>query len=746
MNQPVAFPSPVVTARGGESGLDFQTLAPVPGDGPSWTHDINQSILAATAGHDSTRAAMSPQVSREEGTSTVADTWASAQAIDAYVQPDQVNFANWLLDPPDSQTGNYELPEFPFLDYSMVYSPADTWGLEQVVNPDNLETRNQQCRSTSTPQEEFSTQFNAHLNITEDCRSSIANTLKSFLTKKRPPALSNIRQGSLLSTTDYCLFPDVTTDILRSYLAAFWQHVAKQMPILHQPTFSASSCHQHLLLAMVALGAAQLVRLSPKGTMQDHKDLADLVVINLRWEILTDDDAQPPMQLWAAQALLLIELYEKMYSTRSLHERAHIYHASTITLLRRGNPLVARDGSETPPSGMPTRCVTPDEANVGCMAVPADGPSQHWRRWSRVESMKRVVFAAFQMDALHAVLFGHESALFPYEVRLALPCDDTIWDAGTPEEVERLEASFSMHGVKSINFLDGLKRCLHGQEAQSHHDGRIILMSGLLSVSWHLSKRETHLQFLETVPVAIEQERWRLLLHNAFGSWRRSFEQALSGTRTHRSRKTQSADRSPDPAVLFHLANITARVDIVDLQILAGSKRLLGRKVSGREHTRVVHRMRQWAATDISRTAVHHAFKLLHETLTPSNGGKTARAPRTILQSNYACRADPSIYRPWVLYLAALTTWASQYCSAQSVRAPVSWKQAELLHDTALRYVCTCADVQNAERLPLVTSSQGCCALLQLLAEDFANAESELLIEACKRLRQCQVLLNGAVI
>lgn len=121
----------------------------------------------------------------------------------------------------------------------------------------------------------------------------------------------------------------------------------------------------------------------------------------------TDNDAQPPVQLWAAQALLLVEFYEKQCSTRKLHERAHIHHASTLTLLRRGSPLVGRSGSESPSSEMPTRYGSPVNNGETIQHRSTSHVDSWWIHWVRNESFNRVVFTAFQMDTLHAVMFGH---------------------------------------------------------------------------------------------------------------------------------------------------------------------------------------------------------------------------------------------------------------------------------------------------------------------------------------------------
>lgn len=210
--------------------------------------------------------------------------------------------------------------------------------------------------------------------------------------------------------------------------------VADKISQVHEPTFSASRCQPLLLLAILALGAGAIVKTQPKGALQDYRAFADFVATNLRWEIFTHDDAQPPVHLWVAQSLLLLEHYEKMFSTRQLHERAHIHHSSTLTLLRRGNPMVGRTESETPPSGPPTRATSPAPGTSHIDSSVNPETKSWWKRWVSNESMNRVVFAAFQMDTLHASMFGHSADLLPHELRLQLPCDDSLWTATSAEE------------------------------------------------------------------------------------------------------------------------------------------------------------------------------------------------------------------------------------------------------------------------------------------------------------------------
>lgn len=652
------------------------------------------------------------------------------------------NFVTWLFDSPGSQQQNFDLSNYlPYVDFGLDYcSPTnDFWQFESNQATTDVSTGNLVITtpaSNALCEDPNNYGLNDSVRVSTRCRSKIVNSVNSFLEKKRPPGLrDSVREQDLLFSPDGVNLPNLTTKVLHDCLDSFWSRVAIQLPVIHQQTFSSEDCQALLLLAMLMLGAGQIVRSHPIGTRSDYRAFADLIAINLRWEIFPE--AEPPITLWVAQALLLLEFYEKLFSSRRLHERAYIHHASTLALLRRGSPMVGHAEDEEPP----TRCPSP-----GVTAQYVKGPSKQgswWRRWARNESWHRVVFAALQMDTLHAVAFGHESSILPYEIRLPLPCDDSIWSAQSPEDVWRLEETFSMHGISQQPFLDSLKRCLHGHEVHSNHGARIILGSGLLSVGWHIRRRERNQQFLESNPSAHDQERWRSLLLNAYTHWCQSFQKALEKSRAHSRILVSEKDVVFDPSILYRLAFITSHVDILDTQLFAGYKRLLGRKITDKDHIACATRMRSWAATSSSKVAVSHAFRLLDETLLDQNSRSSRQPLSHVTTKHYTCRTDASIYRPWILYLAVLTIWSYQYASGPRPSQTASQGlDADQLpgQDIAYSYIRRCAE-SGIDSSSGQMFAQGCGAICKLLAQDFALAEWELLLEASRTLGSCAAMI-----
>lgn len=638
----------------------------------------------------------------------------------------QENFAAWLFDP---QTN--------YADYNMTSIPFLEAGLESTFNNnihydyESMASRSQ-IDTTSPGQIEASDEL-----LSEARRQELLHWFQLFR-KKQPKYESAIANLARESGGDLSA---LNLDMMRDCLKEFWDYVSPRLPIVHQNTFLANRCPILLLLVMVALGAASLRNRDLTGQLAEYGAFADVIISSARWEILTSDDAVPPISLWAAQALLLLEFYEKLYTTRRFHERAHIYHSSYLTLLRRGSPLIGRAGSESPPESNHFDSDRQDSS------ISPDARSW-WVRWAETESMHRVVFAAFVLDIVHAAMFGHAADMAAHEIRLPLPCDDNLWMANSPDELRQLDANLRMYGVKQVSFLDGLKSALHGKEVKTHSFGRMIIMSGLLSVGWHLSHRETHLKWLDTRSPAPEtQETWSGTLLHAFDNWKYSFDGAMSDSVSD-SQGQRSCPNGPinNASVLYHLAHISLHVNIVDCQVFAGAKRLIGRRVSSRDYTNAVKRMTSWAKLASTRHAILHAFKLLYQALVqpPSkrrNGGYPLEA------APYSVRSEVDPHRPWIMYYAVLSIWSFvQAISQPSGRGYPS----HLAHSNPNSYTKMVEYLSNVSALNVLDERtaavlhDGLPELLYFMEGILGECSSELLVEARARLKACRGMLVGA--
>lgn len=119
---------------------------------------------------------------------------------------------------------------------------------------------------------------------------------------------------------------------------------------------------------------------------------------------------------------------------------------------------------------------------------------------------------------------------------------------------------------------------------------------------------------------------------------------------------------------LYRIAHVTLYTNIIDLQILAGLPKIMGKPVKQDLATTVWIRMSSsWAGSEGAAKAVQHALKLLNETLfsRPNLDYLTARQQRPgNLDGGYGQfqrmdhALDGVMHGKWCLYLATLTLWA----------------------------------------------------------------------------------------
>ncbi|KAJ5539074.1 hypothetical protein N7513_007406 [Penicillium frequentans] len=489
--------------------------------------------------------------------------------------------------------------------------------------------------------------------------------------------------------------------MMQTYIGSYWYHFHSQLPILHQPTFAADRTPNLLLLAIMAIGAATLDKIHGQAATETAAELASFIAWHLRWEIFMDADFRPPARLWVFQSLLLLEVYEKGFSTRALHERAHIHHDTTLTLMRRGSSLIGRSSFDTPES---------------------KEEDESWAHWIKAEATRRVAFAAFVLDSTHATMFGHSAKMVAHELRLPLPCDEALWAATSAAEVARVQSSLQSHGVRPVMFLDGLKRTLNGQPVRTNVFGRSILIAGLLSVSWHLNQRDLQVSSLGVGQTLGGRDKWRTALLRAFDNWRRDFDEALGPSP---SSESESRD------VLHGLAHMASHVDIVDLQIFAGADRLMGRSITARDYSTALEKTGRWATKASARDATFYALKFLSTCFVEQASGE------------YVARDDYLLNRPWVMYFAALVVWCYGFALDGPLRPPPTLATSIERRQDMQLFLQRVGGVREPNELEGMKGRNACLGLLMVLRDSFATSRWELLGEAARLLDSCIAKLQS---
>jgi hypothetical protein len=317
--------------------------------------------------------------------------------------------------------------------------------------------------------------------------------------------------------------------------------------------------------------------------------------------------------------------------------------------------------------------------------------------------------------------------------------------------VGRIEASLHANGVKPVSFLEGLKRTLAGQEVRTNAFGRSILMAGLLSVSWHMNQRDLQVNSLGVSQALGGRDKWRGSLTRAFDLWKLDFDKSLA----------HGPDGVPGPyiysgkpdedvvfesrTVLHHLAHMAMHVDIVDCQIFARAKRLLGRAIGPQDLNSAQRRMKDvWAPTAKARDATYYALRFLYTVLLPEDS-----APNThgfgVAEPvfDYSARNDVLMNRSWVLYFAALIVWSYGFALEGPTTAPIPAAFDDQVRDMRA-YLRKFGTVRSPEDLKMLRGFNNCSGMLMVLHHTFEDTRWELLHEAANLLSNCIQLIGGS--
>lgn len=569
--------------------------------------------------------------------------------------------------------------------------------------------------------------------MSEEKRQAILHLINTRFNVSAPSSIG-IRKETLLGGNTTADGHVLSLRTMHIYIASYWYHFHAQIPILHKPTFVADKIPDLLLLAVIAIGAATLDKMYGESVTEKAAHFANFIGWHLRWEIFMDPDFLPPAKLWVFQALLLLEVYEKMYSTRTLHERGHIHHDTTLTLMRRGSSLVGKFAFDTPNSNY-TLSSNGSDSGLG---------EDSWSHWVKNEATRRVAFAAFVMDSVHATMFGHSAKMVAHEMRLPLPCDEALWSATSAGEVARMQASLQSNGVKSIMFLDGLKKTLIGQKVRTSSFGRTVLMAGLLSVSWHMNQRDLQVSSLGVAQALGGRDKWKSALLRSYDNWKRDFDEAVAehGSRPYSGRfrpqyPVDVDDVFESRVVLHHLAHMASHVDIVDCQIFAGAGRLLGRSITPRDYSTAREKMvDRWAPKASARDATFYALRFLHQVLLQPNNGPLG--PGVCFQgAGYSAREDFLLNRSWVVYFATLIVWSYGFALEGPLRTvPDLRTTADQLRDMQ-HFLSIFGAVQDPKDLENMSGRNHCLGLLLILKDSFLQTRWELLHEAGSLLESC---------
>jgi hypothetical protein len=349
------------------------------------------------------------------------------------------------------------------------------------------------------------------------------------------------------------------------------------------------------------------------------------------------------------------------------------------------------------------------------------------------------------IDATHATMFGHSTIMVTHEIRCLLPCDDALWFATSATEVGRIKSTLQANHIKPISFLEGLQRILNGQEVQTNDFGKGILMCGLLSVSWYMNQRDLQIKSLGVDTDAPNRGRkWEKSITRAFEIWKQSCKKAAVNTSYDALGYKLDKDLVLESRIaLYHLAQISMYADIIECQIFAGAKRVLGRAISKLDFESARRRIKNiWAPTADARVAAFYAARYLCSVLLPKGSDNEVYPPGHDFVPDYAARKSIIPSRCWVLYYAGLVVWCYSYAidGPMTALAPSGNSLEEYVNDMNA-FLLRISRINNPDEL-VYHRLNGCGGMLKVLRYIFRQADWELLLEASDLLTNCIKLIE----
>jgi hypothetical protein len=277
-----------------------------------------------------------------------------------------------------------------------------------------------------------------------------------------------------------------------------------------------------------------------------------------------------------------------------------------------------------------------------------------------------------------------------FELRLELPCSQSIWEARDPTSWVSAWRSTLSTDHRTL-YLPTLKSYLTSNVPRPTGLGalsRILVLHGLMSIAWDMQRRDqTSLGVVSDGNGSGNRDAsWRKPVSKAYDVWKVDFDayctaaiarfqrgqqgQQMSGINPLDDEETQRKEFMAFAAAynaVYHSAQVLLNMDFLDVQIYAGARHILGRPVQQKDYLRSAQVVKRWASS--SQPAGSSSAKDsagAHSGEHASSGSQSAstaawHAARMLRESmGILIESDAMnlFHVPWCLYLVTLTCWA----------------------------------------------------------------------------------------
>lgn len=286
--------------------------------------------------------------------------------------------------------------------------------------------------------------------------------------KNSQHSLSSPLSPGFGSTPPGDIAPFPSTLDLQRYVSSYINYFHPHLPFLHIPTLSFDSpeytsnvrmpsIHEDyvhvggivggggcLILSMAAIGALYEYESGPaRELFEGAKKMMHLYLEERRKADMsstvngsTRGKQQHETPLWLVQAMLLNVIYGHECGDKVAADIASNHCAALVSLARsaeltqpESEPLSLDRSSSGRSDDIEMR--EADLSGDQNMSASQDGLNltEEWLRWRRKEERKRTLFAVFILSSLLVTAYNHTPAILNSEIRLDLPCEESLWGA-----------------------------------------------------------------------------------------------------------------------------------------------------------------------------------------------------------------------------------------------------------------------------------------------------------------------------
>ncbi|KAJ5770197.1 uncharacterized protein N7511_002248 [Penicillium nucicola] len=299
-----------------------------------------------------------------------------------------------------------------------------------------------------------------------------------------------------------------STPDLQRFISAYITYFHPHIPFLHIPTLNfqapeytnnirTPSGHLNLsstgvaggggclILSMAAIGALyEYDTAASKDLFEAAKKMIQLYLEERRKADMSAalnrsntsrDNSVHNTPLWLVQAMLLNVIYGHTCGDKTSADIASTHCAALVSLARAAELTQHLEPKNLPQDHLSTATSGSDRGDTDNWMSPSfNHPKERrdWLNWKVVEERKRTLYAIFVLSSFLVSAYNHAPALTNSEIRLNLPCEESVWAAESPQAWKKMGGQTASQNT--ISFSAALTSLLTSSQREQNQSSNMF--------------------------------------------------------------------------------------------------------------------------------------------------------------------------------------------------------------------------------------------------------------------------------